>query len=80
VDVHPTDPRTVLSAGYDGRAILWDLATFTQTSCHYYPERNLLDCKFSKDGKYIGVFISHNSVSWALIRCHSRFDVCCYGF
>ncbi|KAH8547630.1 hypothetical protein BGW37DRAFT_432323, partial [Umbelopsis sp. PMI_123] len=50
VDVHPTDPRTVLSAGYDGRAILWDLATFTQMSCHYYPERNLLDCKFSKDG------------------------------
>lgn len=56
VDVHPTDPRTVLSAGYDGRAILWDLATFTQTSCHYYPERNLLDCKFSKDGKYIGFY------------------------
>jgi WD40 repeat protein len=51
VDVHPTDNRTILSAGYDGRAILWDLATFTQISCHYYPERNLLDCKFSRDGK-----------------------------
>lgn len=51
VDVHPSDCRTILSAGYDGRAILWDLATFTQISCHYYPERNLLDCKFSKDGK-----------------------------
>lgn len=53
VDVHPTDARTVLSAGYDGRAILWDLATFTQINCHYYPERNLLDCKFSKDGVYL---------------------------
>jgi hypothetical protein len=61
VDVHPTDPRTVLSAGYDGRAILWDLATFTQMSCHYYPERNLLDCKFSKDGKY---FCSHCQVTF----------------
>ncbi|KAG2187070.1 hypothetical protein INT44_003298 [Umbelopsis vinacea] len=55
VDVHPTDPRTVLSAGYDGRAILWDLATYTQMTCHYYPERNLLDCKFSKDGMMYAV-------------------------
>ncbi|GAB5586721.1 hypothetical protein Unana1_01621 [Umbelopsis nana] len=55
VDVHPTDARTVLSAGYDGRAILWDLATFTQINCHYYPERNLLDCKFSKDGMMYAV-------------------------
>ncbi|KAG2177959.1 hypothetical protein INT43_003206 [Umbelopsis isabellina] len=55
VDVHPSDCRTILSAGYDGRAILWDLATFTQISCHYYPERNLLDCKFSKDGTMYAV-------------------------
>jgi WD40 repeat protein len=27
LDPHPFDPRIILSAGYDGRVILWDLST-----------------------------------------------------
>ncbi|CAO3612225.1 unnamed protein product [Cunninghamella blakesleeana] len=50
VDSHPQDPSTILSAGYDGNIILWDINRQTVISWHNHQGRIFLDCKFSKDG------------------------------
>ncbi|KAF7728449.1 Bromodomain and WD repeat-containing protein 3 [Apophysomyces ossiformis] len=49
VECHPTDPNTVLSAGYDGNVILWDLRRKRTICSKSYPDRVFLDCKFSQD-------------------------------
>jgi WD40 repeat protein len=30
LDVHPFNPRIAMSAGYDGRVIIWDVSCFTE--------------------------------------------------
>lgn len=53
LDVHPYDPRIAMSAGYDGRVIIWDI--WEGRSIHVYEtgEFNLVDGKFSPDGTSI---------------------------
>ncbi|KAI9302959.1 hypothetical protein BJ944DRAFT_279394 [Cunninghamella echinulata] len=50
VDSHPQDPSTILSAGYDGNVILWDIRRQSVITWHNHQGRVFLDCKFSKDG------------------------------
>ncbi|CDH58503.1 bromodomain and wd repeat-containing protein 1 [Lichtheimia corymbifera JMRC:FSU:9682] len=54
VDSHPTIPGLVISAGYDGRIILWDLDKRLMIKCEYF-QRIFLDCKFSHDGHQYAV-------------------------
>lgn len=55
LDTHPTDWRIVFTAGYDGRAFLWDISTgrmlksFVNLSPHSKPLANL-DGGFTPDG------------------------------
>ncbi|KAI9320746.1 hypothetical protein BX666DRAFT_2017807 [Dichotomocladium elegans] len=49
VDSHPVNPRLVVSAGYDGRIILWDVNQL-QAIKNFSYQRTFLDCKFSRDG------------------------------
>ncbi|MCO5594412.1 hypothetical protein L7F22_048442 [Adiantum nelumboides] len=53
LDVHPYDPRIAMSAGYDGRVIIWDI--WEGRSIHEYKigDFHLVDGKFSPDGTSI---------------------------
>ncbi|KAI5084332.1 hypothetical protein GOP47_0000501 [Adiantum capillus-veneris] len=53
LDVHPYDPRIAMSAGYDGRVIIWDI--WEGCSIHEYKigDFHLVDGKFSPDGTSI---------------------------
>lgn len=50
LDNHPLDSNTLLSAGYDGNVILWDLTRRKIITQHQHIGRTFTDCKFSKDG------------------------------
>lgn len=49
LDNHPLDPSTILSAGYDGKVILWDVEKQKVITCRNHVGRTFTDCKFSKD-------------------------------
>lgn len=49
LDNHPLDPSTILSAGYDGKVILWDVEKQKVITCRSHIGRTFTDCKFSKD-------------------------------
>lgn len=49
LDNHPLDPSTILSAGYDGKVILWDVEKQKVITCQSHAGRTFTDCKFSKD-------------------------------
>ncbi|KAI8989487.1 hypothetical protein BDB01DRAFT_848660 [Pilobolus umbonatus] len=49
LDNHPLDPSTILSAGYDGNVILWDVGRKAVIKCTKHVGRTFTDCKFSKD-------------------------------
>lgn len=50
LDNHPLDSSTILSAGYDGNVILWDVQKKKVINCTKHGGRTFTDCKFSKDG------------------------------
>ncbi|KAL9538641.1 hypothetical protein MBANPS3_010777 [Mucor bainieri] len=50
LDNHPLDSSTILSAGYDGNVILWDVHKQKVIHCTKHRGRTFTDCKFSKDG------------------------------
>lgn len=50
LDNHPLDSSTILSAGYDGNVILWDVLKKKVINCTKHEGRTFTDCKFSKDG------------------------------
>ncbi|KAK4508847.1 uncharacterized protein ATC70_013470 [Mucor velutinosus] len=50
LDNHPLDSSTILSAGYDGNVILWDVQKKKVINCTKHRGRTFTDCKFSKDG------------------------------
>lgn len=50
LDNHPLDSSTILSAGYDGNVILWDVQKKKVINCTKHNGRTFTDCKFSKDG------------------------------
>lgn len=66
LDNHPLDPSTILSAGYDGNVILWDVERRTVIRCTSHTGRTFTDCKFSKDGN-IYIFSIHYSLLNACI-------------
>ncbi|KAJ1960397.1 hypothetical protein IWQ62_004248, partial [Dispira parvispora] len=47
---HPFSPQLVLTAGYDGRVILWNIETGEKFTEFHYPDRQFLDGRFSPDG------------------------------
>ncbi|KAI8367712.1 hypothetical protein BD560DRAFT_447562 [Blakeslea trispora] len=49
LDNHPLDSSTLLSAGYDGNVILWDIQKQKVINCTHHRGRTFTDCKFSKD-------------------------------
>ena len=49
LDNHPLDSGTILSAGYDGNVILWDVEKESVITCRNHAGRTFTDCKFSKD-------------------------------
>jgi WD40 repeat protein len=49
LDNHPLDSSTILSAGYDGKVILWDVEKQKVITCRNHVGRTFTDCKFSKD-------------------------------
>ncbi|KAF8937340.1 Bromodomain and WD repeat-containing protein 3 [Dissophora ornata] len=55
VDVHPHDSRVVMTAGYDGQVILWDIVKGIKLNGWTYPEHEFLDGRFSSDGLMFAV-------------------------
>ncbi|KAH7578253.1 hypothetical protein JRO89_XS01G0359900 [Xanthoceras sorbifolium] len=53
LDVHPFNPRIAMSAGYDGRTIIWDIWEGTPIRTYEIGRFKLVDGKFSPDGTSI---------------------------
>lgn len=59
VDVHPFNPRIAMSAGYDGRIIIWDVSAFSlffsQVSCCFYQPNaySKLNDRYGKAGQFV---------------------------
>ncbi|GLT71900.1 hypothetical protein SLA2020_438850 [Shorea laevis] len=53
LDVHPFNPRIAMSAGYDGRTIVWDIWEGTPIWTYDIGRFKLVDGKFSPDGTSI---------------------------
>ncbi|XP_039025713.1 LOW QUALITY PROTEIN: bromodomain and WD repeat-containing protein 3-like [Hibiscus syriacus] len=53
LDVHPFNPRIAMSAGYDGRTIVWDIWEGTPIRIYEIARFKLVDGKFSSDGTSI---------------------------
>ncbi|CAM6035775.1 unnamed protein product [Sphagnum compactum] len=54
-DVHPFNPRIAMSAGYDGRVIIWDIWEGHPIKVYETGEYNLVDGHFSPDGSSLVV-------------------------
>ncbi|KAI0529449.1 hypothetical protein KFK09_001999 [Dendrobium nobile] len=50
LDVHPFNPRIAMSAGYDGKTIIWDIWEGTPIRIYETGQFKLVDGKFSPDG------------------------------
>eukprot|EP01018_Ginkgo_biloba_P012106 Gb_38814 [translate_table: standard] len=55
LDVHPFNPRIAMSAGYDGRVIIWDIWEGHPVHIYEMGDFNLVDGNFSPDGTSIVV-------------------------
>ncbi|OIV95925.1 hypothetical protein TanjilG_27029 [Lupinus angustifolius] len=53
LDVHPFNPRIAMSAGYDGRTIVWDIWEGIPVRIYETSRFKLVDGKFSADGTSI---------------------------
>ncbi|CAI0467064.1 unnamed protein product [Linum tenue] len=53
LDVHPFNPRIAMSAGYDGRTIVWDIWEGKPIRTYEISHFKLVDGKFSPDGTSI---------------------------
>ncbi|KAK9684998.1 hypothetical protein RND81_10G248400 [Saponaria officinalis] len=53
LDVHPFNPRIAMSAGYDGKTIIWDIWEGTPIRVFEIGRGKLVDGKFSSDGTSI---------------------------
>ncbi|XP_059311819.1 uncharacterized protein LOC132063338 isoform X1 [Lycium ferocissimum] len=53
LDVHPFNPRIAMSAGYDGKTILWDIWEGIPIRTYDIGRFKLVDGKFSQDGTSI---------------------------
>ncbi|KAF5198574.1 Bromodomain and wd repeat-containing protein [Thalictrum thalictroides] len=53
LDVHPFNPRIAMSAGYDGRTIVWDIWEGLPIRVYEIGRFKLVDGKFSPDGTSI---------------------------
>ncbi|PON61920.1 Guanine nucleotide-binding protein, beta subunit [Parasponia andersonii] len=53
LDVHPFNPRIAMSAGYDGRTIVWDIWEGKPIRTYEISRFKLVDGKFSPDGTSI---------------------------
>ncbi|XP_022955684.1 bromodomain and WD repeat-containing protein 1-like [Cucurbita moschata] len=53
LDVHPFNPRIAMSAGYDGKTIVWDIWEGTPIRIYEISHFKLVDGKFSSDGTSI---------------------------
>ncbi|KAM7275956.1 hypothetical protein ACFE04_017822 [Oxalis oulophora] len=53
LDVHPFNPRIAMSAGYDGRTIIWDIWEGKPIRTYEIGRFKLVDGKFSPDGTSI---------------------------
>lgn len=53
LDVHPFNPRIAMSAGYDGKTIVWDIWEGTPIRIYDTARFKLVDGKFSPDGTSI---------------------------
>ncbi|PIA61119.1 hypothetical protein AQUCO_00300561v1 [Aquilegia coerulea] len=53
LDVHPFNPRVAMSAGYDGKTIVWDIWEGTPLRIYDIGRFKLVDGKFSPDGTSI---------------------------
>ncbi|CAM6121929.1 unnamed protein product [Calypogeia fissa] len=55
LDVHPFNPRIAMSAGYDGRVIIWDIWDGHPIRVYDTGDFNLVDGNFSPDGSSLVV-------------------------
>ncbi|KAG6554673.1 hypothetical protein Mapa_003691 [Marchantia paleacea] len=55
LDVHPFNPRIAMSAGYDGRVIIWDIWDGHPIRIYETGDYNLVDGNFSPDGSSLVV-------------------------
>ncbi|KZV17019.1 bromodomain and WD repeat-containing protein 3 [Dorcoceras hygrometricum] len=53
LDVHPFNPRIAMSAGYDGKTIVWDIWEGMPIHTYEIGQFKLIDGKFSPDGTSI---------------------------
>ncbi|KAF3322688.1 bromodomain and WD repeat-containing protein 3-like protein [Carex littledalei] len=53
LDVHPFNPRIAMSAGYDGKTIIWDIWEGKPVQIYETGQFKLVDGKFSPDGTSI---------------------------
>eukprot|EP00727_Mastigamoeba_balamuthi_P002585 m51a1_g12323 hypothetical protein (1685) ;mRNA; f:431058-437728 len=65
LEMHPHDPRVLLSAGHDGLVFLWDMLTGSQIACYAAPIEGsecLCSC-FSPDGSFFAVSYNTGMIS-----------------
>ncbi|XP_076372727.1 bromodomain and WD repeat-containing protein 3-like isoform X2 [Tachypleus tridentatus] len=68
LETHPTDTRILLSAGHDGRIVLWDIISGVMIKSFFNTIEGqghgaVFDCKFSSDGFMFASTDSHGHIS-----------------
>ena len=84
LEAHPVDSRVMLSAGHDGRLLVWDLECGTiiynfHNSIEGQGHGALFDAKWSPDGQMIAATDSHGHVllfGWGSDEKYKKVNEC----
>lgn len=72
LDVHPFNPRIAMSAGYDGKTIVWDVSFWFfnvcyHSICYFLLVVEQLVCGVSRYGKaYLSGHMKLDALSWLM--------------
>uniref|UniRef100_T1J4N0 Bromo domain-containing protein n=1 Tax=Strigamia maritima TaxID=126957 RepID=T1J4N0_STRMM len=81
LETHPQNPRLLLSAGHDGRIVLWNLSTGSLIKSFFNNIEGqghgaVFDCKFSPDGSLFASTDSHGHLSIFGFGSNEKYKKC----